>query len=368
MQITSNTTGMPAEVCVSTDKDGRDYCVCVVKGTFDVDERGETRLAEHQAPFVYSDVHYGDPGTTSIRYECDFAPFKPRIDIIINGQATSPDERPVRELLVGVKVGNIYKIIKVVGDRRWENGLSGLRPSAPKPFRSMPLVYERAFGGSDFSHSDPKHHGAELRNPIGVGYRKHPDARAAAEGLPLPNLEDPRQPLQRWTDKGLPIGCGVVGRGWQPRISHAGTYGERWLNERFPFLPEDFDELYFQSAPVDQQSDSPIDGETVWCKNLSPAGFLRFETPKREFPVTFRFRDRDEQATPKLDTLIVEAEHHRCFLVWRTRVPLGRKLHALREILVGHPAPKPVLAPTSAKPRFGSISEFIEWKNTKRQR
>ncbi|MFO1126861.1 MAG: DUF2169 domain-containing protein [Rhodospirillales bacterium] len=365
MQITANTTGMPAEVCVSTDKAGRDYCVCVVKGTFNIDQRGETKLAEEQAPFVYADIHRGDPGTTSIQYECDFAPFKPRVDIIVNGQAMSPDDKPLTELLVGVKVGNLLqKIIKVVGDRRWENGFSGLRASAPKPFVSMPLVYERSFGGSDNSHPDPKQQGAELRNPVGAGYRKNSDA-GAAEGLPLPNLEAPREPMRRWNDRLSPVGFGTVGRGWQPRVRYAGTYDERWLNERFPFLPEDFDERYFQSAPDDQQTDSPINGEIVRCVNLSPAGFLQFGVPRCEFPVTYRFRDRDEEAKPALDTLIIEPDQHRFFLVWRTRVPLGRKLNVLREILVGHPAPKPVSAPSSAKPRFRSISEFIAWKNTK---
>jgi hypothetical protein len=344
MQITSNTTGMPAELCVSTDKTGRDYCVCVVKGTFDIDQHGEAKLAEEQAPFVYADVHYGEPGTTSIRYECDFAPFKPNADIIVNGQAMSPQDKPVTELLVGVKVGNVQKVIKVVGDRCWENGLSGLRASAPKPFVSMPLVYERSFGGSDNSHSDPKHQGAELRNPVGAGYRKNPDPRAA-EGLPLPNLEDPRQPMRGWTDKVSPVGCGVVGRGWQPRIRHAGTYDERWLNERFPFLPEDFDERYFQSAPADQQTDLPIEGETVRCVNLSPGAFLQFAIPKRKFPVTFRFRDRDEQAKPNLDTVIIEPDQHRVILIWRTRVQLGVKLNALREVMVGEGAKSGLLLP-----------------------
>src|SRR5512132_3250781 len=173
MQITSNTTGMPAEICVSTDKAGRDYCICVAKGTFDIDERGEANLAEEQAPFVYADLHYGDPGTTSIRYECDFAPVKPKVDIILNGQAMSPDAKPVSELLAGLKVGNIRKVIKVVGDRRWESGLSGLRASAPTPFLSIPLIYERAFGGSDHSHPDPKLQGSELRNPVGASFRRN---------------------------------------------------------------------------------------------------------------------------------------------------------------------------------------------------
>ena len=59
---------MEAGLCVSADKDGRDLCVVVIKGTFEVDEKGEARLAETQTPFVFADAHYGDPGESSIEY------------------------------------------------------------------------------------------------------------------------------------------------------------------------------------------------------------------------------------------------------------------------------------------------------------
>lgn len=40
-----------------------------------------------------------------------------------------------------------------------------------------------------------------------------------------------------------------MGRSWQPRLRYAGTYDQHWMDERLPFLPEDFDLRYFQSAP-----------------------------------------------------------------------------------------------------------------------
>ena len=42
---------------------------------------------------------------------------------------------------------------------------------------------------------------------------------------------------------------GPVGRSWQPRIRWAGTYDQKWMDEKFPFLPEDFDERYYQCRP-----------------------------------------------------------------------------------------------------------------------
>ena len=125
MQITENTTGMEADLTVATDKTGREHCVVVVKGTFTVGPDGKTALAEEQQPMTYADEHHGDPGATSIKYECDFAPFKPRADILVNGKAVSPTGDPVTEMTVGLKVGTLRKVIRVRGDRRWGKSLSG---------------------------------------------------------------------------------------------------------------------------------------------------------------------------------------------------------------------------------------------------
>src|SRR5262249_1187024 len=100
MQINTNTTGMEAGLTIATDKDGRDHCVVVVKGTFTIGPDGGVTPAEVQEPLVLADAHYGDPGTTSIQYECEFAMSKPRADVIVNGQAVAPKGKPVQELTV----------------------------------------------------------------------------------------------------------------------------------------------------------------------------------------------------------------------------------------------------------------------------
>ena len=361
MQITSNTTGMQAGLTVSTDKDGRDHCVVVVKGTFTIGNEGKPILAEEQEPLVYADVHYGDPGTTSIKYECDFAPFKPKTDVLVNGSAYAPRGKPVKEMVVSLEIGRNKKEVRVVGDRRWQRGLFGLKPSNPTPFVKMPLVYERAFGGSDNTHEDPKKQGTELRNLVGVGFHKNSDSKAI-KGTPLPNLEDPRHPIRKWSAAPAPMGFGHLGRGWQPRIKFAGTYDEQWLKERFPFLPADFDQQYFQAAPSDQQVPYLRGREVVRCLNMSESGTLVFAVPEVEIPVAFRFRDRDMKPDVKLDTVLVEPDHLRIHLTWRTCAPLGRKLNALREIVVGKRASLPRPRP-SGQLHFKSINDLVAWKN-----
>lgn len=362
MQISTNTTGMLSGLTVFTDKDGRDHCVVVVKGTFTVHQDSTVTLAEEQQPLVYADQHYGDPGSTSIQYECDFAPSKPRADVIVNGFAISKNENPVREMLVGLQVGQIKKIIKVFGDRYWDTGLAGLRPSDPKPFVNMPLKYENAFGGTDQTSDDPKKWGFELRNLVGVGFYTGNELGSVA-GKPIPNLEDARQPISSWYDRPAPAAFGGLARGWQPRIKFAGTYDQLWLDQRFPFLPEDFDHQYFQSAPADQQFPYLKGGEAVRCVNMTPEGSFSFAVPQLEIPITYRFRDRNVTMEPKLDTLIVEPDQYRFIATWRVMVPLGRKIHNLREITVGHPPKSTAPARTAnGKLHFSSINEAIAWK------
>ena len=175
MQITSNTTGMQAGITGATDKDGRDYALVVVKGTFVVEPEGAVKLAQEQAAFVYADVFYGEPGQSSIKYECDFAPAKPAPEVIVRGHAFAPQGRPVSELSVVVEVGSWEKRLLVSGDRKWDFGLMGMAPMQPEPFTQMPLVYERAFGGWDRTVANEAKHTVERRNLFGVGFQTNSD-------------------------------------------------------------------------------------------------------------------------------------------------------------------------------------------------
>lgn len=358
MQISENTTPFLAERTVWSDVEGRDWCVVVVKGTFRLGERGEVDVSSEQHPFVFADQHHGDPGSSSIRYECDFAPFKPEVDVLFNGHAYAPEGRPTQQCHVRLQVGSLTKTLQISGSRYWTQGLVRLTPSEPKPFTCVPLTYERAFGGTDHSHKDATHHGTDLRNPIGTGFRQNPST-AAALGSFLPQVEYPRDLHTRWNEPIQPAGLGVIGRSWQPRLRYAGTFDERWRNERAPFLPEDFNPLHFQSAPADQRLKTVHGGEAVQCINLSKVGFLHFVLPRVEVPVTFVLDNRQENKPPMLDTLLIEPDEQRLVLTWRARIALGRKLTQLREIKVGPPRSRPRPVGHNSKPYFKGIGELV---------
>lgn len=369
VQIDTNTTGMAAGLHVVTDKEAWDHCVATVKGTFTVDGDGAVRLAEEQEPLVYADVHLGDPGATSIRYGCDFAPPKPFVDVLVNGSAHAPGGRPVERMVVGLAVAGVRKGAVIWGDRYWyEGSLGAWTATPPRPFTAMPLVWERAFGGVDATHADVERRGAELRNLVGRGFRLNGD-RAALEHAPLPNIEAPDAAVTSWADRPPPAGFNVVGRGWQPRLRYGGTYDQRWLDERFPFLPDDFDDRYNQCAPEDQWAAALAGGEALRCTGMTPEGPFDATVPRVEVPVTFVYNDRREQARGRIDTLIVEPDRRRLIVVWRAATRVGRKLHALREVVVGAVAARRFTAATTpaemagaGKPHFASLGEYVAWR------
>ncbi|WP_375767143.1 DUF2169 domain-containing protein [Archangium gephyra] len=362
MQISLNTTGMQAGISVAADKDARDYCVVVVKGTFETNSRGEMTLAREQRPLVAADEHHGDPATTSIRYECDFALEKPLTDLIVVGKAVSPSGQRVTQVPVSLEVQGRKKSLQIIGERRWLRSLGSMLPSEPVPFVEMPLTFERAFGGQDESRG-PGRASVERRNLVGVGFHPHRGA-AQIEGTPLPNLERPGQRISSPRDQPEPIGLGHVGRAWAPRIAYAGTYDARWRDERAPFLPADFDSRYFQSAPADQQFPHFHGGERIRCIHMAAEPVVQYVIPSLRMPVRFRFVDREVEQMGVLDTVILEPHRSIAMLVWRARVPIGKKLNALQEISVGEQPRATQGTPIgyrNGKPVFSGLAAAIRW-------
>ncbi|MEM9462924.1 MAG: DUF2169 domain-containing protein [Myxococcota bacterium] len=364
MQITSNTTGMEAGLAVITDKDAHDYCVVVVKGTFVTDDRGELRLAKPPIPLVYADEHYGDPESTSIKYETDFSLRKPQTDVVVVGKAVAPEGRPVNRMMVRLEVEGRTKDIAVFGERRWVRAAGGLRFSPPVPFREMPLTFDRAFGGIDNS-TNSNTVAAERRNLVGVGFARNRSPRAM-DGRPLPNLERPDQLIRSPGNWPTPIGLGFVGRSWLPRAGFTGTYDQRWRDEIAPFLPADFDDRYFQAAPVDQHFPPFEGGERIRCVHMAHQPVVEYRLPRIELPIRFRFRGGDRIQHPMLDTVVVEPHESRALLTWRTSVVLGKKLNELIEIGIGPaPASPGPVGRRRGKPLFENLDTLVRWRRQK---
>lgn len=169
---------------------------------------------------------------------------KLRGELLVTGKGYPPAGAPAIACRVRVSLGPIDKTLALIGDRRWVRGV----PSEPEPFSEMPITYERAFGGAGYSP-----------NPVGKGL-----APVAGEGgpvHPLPNVEDPRYLVRSPADRPTPAGLGPYGLTWPRRLARSGTYDARWLRERAPGPPDDFDWNVYNLAPEDQRIDGFFRGD-----------------------------------------------------------------------------------------------------------
>lgn len=360
----TNATKMLASYTLGMNPDGKESIVVVVKGTFTIPPKGEiSRLADKQFPFVEADQFTGEPGVSAILYESDYAPIKPRCDVILNGSAYSNNNRWVRELQVGFQLKSINKSFRVIGNRLWKQNMVSFYPSDPEPFIKIPLSYDIAFGGIDTASTKPDQQKFFTSNPAGKGFFDN-NNYALMEGKPLPNTEEFNNPIRKPNGSYKPMAFGVVGRGWYPRYTLAGTYDQNWLDNEFPFLPKDFNPAYYQSAPADQQTDYLKGGETVTLKNLTPEGLTSFNIPQIEVPVLYQYKDNTEKEVQAvIDTVYIEPDQNRFIIIWRSSMPLKKNIFEFEAIIAGKMPKSWYRAKNSGKTYYRSLKDLIEAKS-----
>lgn len=356
-----NATGMQAGYTLGMQPDGRELLVVVVKGTFKIPKNGEdASLSEKQVPLIESDVFTGEPGLSAILHESDYAPRKPRCDVILNGSAYVPEGKYALKVTVLLRVAQISKSFNVVGDQVWKDGLLSIKSSNPLPFRVKPISYSNAFGGMDTN--DPKNPRAYLLNPVGIGFHYNLKAEFI-EGKPLPNTEEINNPVARPNGQYIPMSFGSIGRNFQSRIRFAGTYDQDWLDNKFPFLPPDFDEAYYQSAPLDQQIPYPRGGEEVILVNLTPEGRTQFRLPGINVPIEFNLRNWERKETEGvIDTVLIEPDESRFMLTWRASLPLRKNIFEVAQVVVGKMPRAWYRARETGKTYYPSLGELIKAK------
>jgi hypothetical protein len=327
LQIRNKTPFTPG-LFLFPDEQGVDTLYTLVKATFDV-RAGQVTVAERQRPLVVKDEYWGEPGSSSIKYASEAHLLKPGTDVLLVGEAHAPHGRAVDTCLVSVQVGPLRQVLQVFGNRQWKGGLLSPGISSPEPFVTIPLVYERSYGGTH--EVAPERMMGEERNPVGQGFR---GKRGASDmvGRALPNLEDPRRLIQGISDAPVPVGVGAVAPAWQPRKSYAGTYDETWKKKRAPYLPHDFRPEFFQVAyPALWTQESMKGGEPVELLAVSPAGVDRFALPRCELDVDVRIAGRTERPRMRLETVLLEPGMGQLCLTWRGAVGCDKQALKVEE-------------------------------------
>ncbi len=301
--------------------------IVIAKGTFEL-RPGETANPADPPLPAMGNIHLEDDLGRPLLYENDFAPFKPRADVLLTGRAYAPAKKPTDVLGVTLGVGAWSKSLAI---------------ASPDPFVEFPLSYEYSYGG-------PK----DARNPLGSQA-----PRIVYAGRPLDTE---------------PAGFAPLPATWDPRKKMVGSFGKDWIRTRWPWWPEDFDWNFYNAAPLDQQLESLRGDEELFLENLHPEHpRLRCRLPGVRPRMFTRGDGGFQEIVPVLDTLSIEPDQNRLVLVWRgQREVRNEKLEGVetlflalesltasssredwKERLEKEPAP----SPAPPEPRAPSVSE-----------
>jgi len=336
-----NDTSLETGFTLGPGPEGKPCVSVIVKGTFAIPmETGATAaLAEKQLPLWEEDLHFDGDASASVEFEADTVPYKPAADIVLVGHGYAPGGRPTAQVDVLLRVGSHKQILRLIGDRQWNFPSRMLmKPliSDPKAFTQMPLRYERAFGGFDRVGA-----GCCEANPLGRGFIAA-KARDAVHEKPLPNIEDPRDPITAWNDRPRPVGFGFYGKSWTPRRALSGT--EVGLADPDPLLglPSDFTPGFFNGAHPDLQFAGYLDGtEEVELFNLTPDGPRAFLLPGIAPEVRLALQEKGGAAVDgvaphvldgALDTLVLLPDEATFYLVWRFWHPLPHRYEDVEDV------------------------------------
>ncbi len=263
--VVTNATSFPVAPLFWFDADAVPKLTVIVKASYTITADGTVQPAAKPLPIFQTTKYFRDEPQRSVLFETDLVPFKPRADVVLVGRAHAPDGNPVTWLDVTLRVGSINRTLRVIGDRQWLLSASGtdLTLSNPQSFIRMPLIYERAYGGTDPASGKP-----HPENPIGRGYIEEFSPKTCV-GAYLPNIEDPADPIIRWDSRPKPVGFGFIDRNWAGRKSQSASD--------------------HNAAHPDLQIDGYLKGdESVELINLTSDGSVEFVLPKEHLGAWLR--------------------------------------------------------------------------------
>ncbi len=265
------------------------YATMVVKARFALADSFEPI----EVAIARADQHHDNSAVRSLREHAELAPFKPQVDIVLNGQAIAPgDGQPVNVCSVRLRLLQsgqplIDKQLQVSGRRR--RAADGTW-SEPGTFARTELVAELTASGDE--------------NPNGMVNAARAQVRYA-DGRSGPAM------------------FGPVSRYAKARKGLLGDEARRALAEPVMRIVHGFDWAYFQYAPSDQRAAHLLGNETILLDGFHP------QPRKITLPdVAARaWLTRPGAARQELrmsaDTLCLDTGRQEMSLCWRGHMALG---------------------------------------------
>lgn len=302
----ANATEFIVEPVSQYGKDG-EHVVAIVKSTWVLAPPRASRPpelvlapAEMQRGVRHADVHWGDPTLTSVCYPADCAMDKSGTDVVLVADACAAGGEAAIHIDVKATIGPLEVMLRAHGPRVWTSNGTGL--TSPRATARVPLRWELAFGGRD--EVEPGVFVEEPRNPVGRGIAAEPEK---LDGTPGPQIEAVEAPVRSIEDAPVPAGVGAVGRHWEPRRTHMGTYDAAWLDGRAPLVPRDEDPRHaLFAAPGLHAGTAFAGGEAIRAAMAAatgePAGWVLSDTAYealrvREWEMT-QVRVREQLGVP----------------------------------------------------------------------
>lgn len=376
-----NHSPFPSQYFQCVNVHGEVSHVVVLRVTYDMQHTlpdGSLSYSAVQTPLATQDAWSGEVNSSSPLWESDFAPYKPKCDVLIVNAASRPPPNqanarrwPCGAALKWVQEGETKtwsKQLCVTGPRQF--GLINL--SSPQATHEVVINWCNAYGGqirrpqADELRPDGsvrKKAGSDQwdtdeRNPVGAGLDK-------AVGQPGPQLEPVSQPYTAgFGQDSYPAVClTAVGKAWLPRRSLAGTYDDAWLKSQWPLPPTDFADGYWNCAPQDQQVDYLPPGLELLLVNLhAPAGSehrpekpdetWQARLPKHQlwlgFVAEFNGDAIWKDLQMQMDTLVVDLSAQKVYTTHRVNVPdprtPGLRIKEMHTVLTAGTPDQPVPA------------------------
>ncbi len=286
--------------------------VVIVKRTYTLASDGRLTLAGDPMPIVPD------------RLSTDFGLFhgelffrKRGVDLCVLG--TVRLDSPVARTEVRLQWQGGGHALRVTGDRVWTRTRSGdLIPSAPVPFREMPLSYARAYGGvaevdgEDVPWPD---------NPMGIGYYEKADF---AVGKPLPNVEPSNYPLSPDWQTRVPVA------GWAPYPMYWGLRANRAVKaDPDTGAVLDVSTELFNHAHPDLILDRLDPGEPLRVIGARPDPVEVF-TPRERPIVEIAVGSTTSVAAGEVDGVFIWLDTSRVVNTWRARFRYAVRKEELR--------------------------------------
>jgi hypothetical protein len=320
-----NRTPLAADLVVTDLQNGGPRLgILVAKATYTVAADGQCALDAEAPLAILADDEETELGLLP---RDDLPREDDAFEVILLGRAHAPNGQSALRTKVRLQIGHEVRELAVWGDRVWNGQGKGASIGDPAPFTSLPLTWDRAFGGRSEIEIDRESFVTldDPRNPAGRGF--DPTERAkqigkllsaprgyprAPEVRPLPNLEDPAQLIRAWSDAPRPA-C------WATVPMDTWLHVERGIAN--PGQPDDpslelTPGIHHRAHP-DLVLPRPAAGAVVQVDGVRPDGLWRFELPRLRVLVDFIVGDTRGQDELVPHMLLLLPEERRFVLLLR---------------------------------------------------